>query len=165
MDISLITTGAMTLLKPLLEKAGEKAAETIGEKLAEKTVEQSFWHKVKGLFIIEEEKQTVQAIESKPVATQQEVTLIERKLTKEINSNPQFAAEMQATFNLSSTNIFVAEQLLKSIQADRLKIVELFEDKRLAGIETEGSYEIMIKRTRKRLEKDEKEFINLITVP
>jgi hypothetical protein len=34
MDISLIATGAMTLLKPLLEKAGEKAAETIGEKLA-----------------------------------------------------------------------------------------------------------------------------------
>jgi hypothetical protein len=164
MDISLIATGAMTLLKPLLQKAGEKAAETIGEKLAQKTVEKSFWQQAKGLFIIEEEKQVIKAIENKTLATQHEVTLIENKLTKEIANNPQFAAEVQASFNLSSTNIFVAEQLLKSIQADRLKLVELLEDKRLASIETEGSYEIMIKRTRKRLEKDEKEFITLITV-
>jgi hypothetical protein len=91
--------------------------------------------------------------------------MIESKITKEINANPQFAAEMQATFNLSSTNMFIAEQLLKSIKADRLKLIELMEDKRLASIETEGSYEIMIKRTRKRLEKDEKEFITLITTP
>ena len=163
MDASLIITGAMTLLKPLLEKASESAAETIGEKLASKTVEKSFWKKVKSLFIIEEDKKVIQEIENKPIATSQDIELIENKISQEAKANPQFAAELQASFDLSSTDVFVAEQLLKSILADRKKLVELYEQKRLAGIETEGSYEIMISRTRQRLEKDEKEFIKLIT--
>ena len=162
MDISLFITGAMTLLKPLLEKAGEKAAETIGEKLAEKTVEKDFWQKVKSIFILDGEPQFIRQIENKPIATAQEVAIIEGKITKEISTNPQFFAEMQNILNLSSTTIFIAEQLLKSIQADRVKLESLIQEKRLAGIETEDQYELVIKRTIRRLEKDEKEFIHLI---
>ncbi len=163
MDPSLVIAGTMAVLKPFLEKAGETAAETIGKKLGESTTEKTFWNKVKGLFVVDDEEQLFQEIENKPIATQQDVALIEDKLTKEMASNPQFAAEIQADFNLSSTDMFVAEQLLKSIRADRDKLKELFEEKRLAGIETEGSYEIMIARTRRRMKKDEKEFLSLIS--
>lgn len=163
MDGGLIITAAMTVLSPLLTKAGEKAAETIGEKLAEKTVEKNFWQKVKRLFIIEEEVALIEAIENKPIATAQDIQLIESKLGQAIAENPALAAEIQADFKLSNTNIFIAEQLLKSIQADRIRLQELFEERRDAGIEIEGQYENMIKRTARRLNKDEKEFIKLIS--
>jgi hypothetical protein len=163
MDGGLIIAGAMTLLSPLLTKAGEKAAETIGEKLAEKTVEKNFWQKVKRLFIIEEEIALIEAIENKSIATTQDIQLIESKLEKGIAENSELAAEIQADFNLSSTNMFIAEQLLISIRKDRLKLKELFEERRDAGIETEGQYDLMIKRTARRLSKDEKDFIKLIS--
>jgi len=162
MDPNLIITGAMTLLSPLLEKAGEEAAKTIGKKVAEKTVEKNFWEKVKGIFIIEDDEATIKVIESKPIATKADVEIIEKKLTKHVTSNPEFAAELQATFNLSSTNMFIAEQLLASIKKDRQKLIELFQERGDASIETEGSYDIMIARTTRRLEKDEKQFLKLI---
>lgn len=162
MDASLIFTGAMTLLKPILEKAGERAAETIGEKLATKAIEETFWQKVKGLFVEEIEQNTIEAIENRPTATAQEVALIETKLKNAIKTNPQFAADTQAAMPISSNDMFVAEQLLKSIEADKQKLKQLFEDKGLAGIETEDQYELMIKKTRRRMQKDEQEFLKLI---
>ena len=164
MDISLLITGAMTLLTPLLKKAGEEAAKTIGEKVAEKTVEKSFWKKIKGIFIIEDEKAIIEAIENKPIATSKDIEIIEKKLTKHINSDPQFAADLQASFELSTTNMFIAEQLLISIKRDRQKLVELFDERSNAGIETEGSYDNMISRTSRRLSKDETKFLQLMKI-
>ncbi len=162
MDISLIITGAMTLLKPLLEKGSEKAAETIGEKLAEKTTEKTFWTKIKNIFSVDEQEK-LNAIEKKPVATKQEVELIENKLTKEVESNPQFAADVKAAFNLSPTDYLVAEELLKSIKDGQEKLKKLFQDRRDdPSIETSGQYKIMIRRVRDRLEEDETEFLSLV---
>lgn len=163
MDISLIATGAIAILTPLLAKAGESAAETIGEKLANKATEKGIWQKVKNLFIEAGDQQTIIQIENKPIATQGEITLIESKLTRELATHPEFTAEIQSYFNLSSTDMFIAEQLLRSIQKDRAKLAELYEDRRDAGIETSGQYDNMIKITRRRLEKDESEFIKLVT--
>ena len=155
-------TGAMTLLSPLLEKAGEEAAKTIGKKVAEKTVEKSFWEKVKRLFIIEDEAATIEVIENKPIATSDEVQLIENKLANHVNTNPEFAAELQAAFGFSSADMFIAEQLLTSIKADRAQLKIYFQERRDASIETEGSYDIMIARTTRRMQKDEKKFLQLV---
>ena len=167
MEPSLIITGAMTLLKPLLEKAGEKAAETIGEKLVNKAVEKSFWQKVESLFIIEDEKtdepKEIKDIANKSIATSSEVAKIEAKFSHAINTNPQFAAEVQSDFGLSHSDKFIAEQLLISIAADKEKLTEYLEERRLASIETEGSYDIMIARTQRRMKKDENTFIKLVT--
>ena len=162
MDGGLIIAGAMTLLSPLLSKAGEKAAETIGEKLAEKTVEKNFWQKVKRLFIIEEEVALIEAIENKPIATAQDINLIKNKITEVAQSNPAKAAELQSAFNLSSTDMLEAELLLKSAQKDMEKLREYYEERRNAGIEAEGQYENMIARTKRRMAKDEKRFIELV---
>lgn len=162
MDASLIITGAMTLLKPLLEKVGEKAAETIGEKLAEKTVEKSFWKKVKGLFIIEGEEKTVEDIENKSVANSQDIAIIESKITKEVETNPQFAAELWSTLNISKTNELYAEQLLISLQKDKEKLAELVQDRRDAVVGLQEQYELEIRRLLRRMEKDEQQFLNLL---
>lgn len=164
MDISLLITGAMTLLTPILEKAGEEAAKTIGKKVAEKTIEKKFWKQIKHIFIIEDEKTIIETIENKQIATSGDIEIIEKKLTKHVKSNPQFAAELQASFGLSSTNMFLAEQLLISIKKDRQKLVELFQERGNAGIETEGSYDNMISRTSRRLGKDEKRFLQLMKI-
>lgn len=157
MDPSLIITGAMTLLKPLLEKAGEKAGENIGEKMLEKNT----WQKIRGLFLVDDEA-TLATIEKKSIASSKEIEIIETKLSKEVSSNSQFATEIQSSFGLSDTNIFIAEQLLKSIQTNKTKLEELYRDRSDAGIETEGSYNIMIRRVSKRLQKDVQEFSSLI---
>ncbi len=129
MDISLIFQGVMTLLSPFLQKAGEKAAETIGEKFASKTFEKDFWHNVKTIFIKDEEVKQIAAIESKQIASAEDVKLIENKLSTELNSNPQFAAKIQSAFNFSSTNMFIAQQLLKSIKASTDKLIDLYDDR------------------------------------
>jgi len=162
MDPSLIVTGAVTLLKPLLEKAGEKAAETIGEKVAEQTVTKGFWQKVKGLFIIDDEEQIINEIQNKEIATSGDISKIEQKLTTHVAANPQFVSELEATFQLSSTHKFQAELILKSILKDKEKLEELYEDKRLASVDAEGGYELMIVKTVRRMAKDEKEFLKLI---
>lgn len=162
MEASLIVTGAMTLLKLLLEKAGEKAAETIGEKLAEKTVEKSFWEKVKGLFIIEGEEKTVEDIENKSVANSQDIAIIENKITKEVETNPQFATELWSTLNISKTNELYAEQLLISLQKDKEKLAELVQDRRDAVVGLQEQYELEIRRLLRRMQKDEKQFLELL---
>lgn len=162
MDASLIIMGAMTLLKPLLEKAGEKAAETIGEKLAEKTVEKSFWKKVKGLFIIEGEEKIVEDIENKSVANSQDIEIIESKITKEVETNPQFAAELWSSLNISKTNELYAEQLLISLEKDKEKLAELVQDRRDAVVGLQEQYELEIRRLLRRMQKDEQQFLKLL---
>ena len=161
LDPILIAQGASVLLKPLLEKAGESAAKTIGEKLAEKTVEKNFWQKVKSLFIIEEDIKTMELIESKPQATPSDINWLEGKVLEIAQSSPEKAAELQGTFNLSSMDMLEAEFLMKSIKTDIEKLKEYYEERRNAGIETEGQYENMIARTKRRMAKDEKKFIEL----
>ena len=163
MEISLLVTAALTILSPLLTKAGEKAAETIGEKLANKATEKGIWQKVKSLFIVTDDEQVIEQIENKSIATQADIASIEEKLTQKLENHPKLAGEIQEYLHLSSTNMFVAERLLRSIQDDRARLVELYEERRNAGIESEGQYENMIARTRRRLEKDEREFIKLVT--
>ncbi|MGB0863345.1 MAG: hypothetical protein ACPG19_10790 [Saprospiraceae bacterium] len=162
MDPILIAQGAMTLLKPLLEKVGESAVKTISEKLDDKTTEKKFWQSVKSLFIIEEEVKALEAIENKPIATAQDINLIKNKITEVAQSNPAKAAELQSAFNLSSTDMLEAELLLKSAQKDMEKLREYYEERRNAGIEAEGQYENMIARTKRRMAKDEKRFIELV---
>jgi regulator of extracellular matrix RemA (YlzA/DUF370 family) len=162
MDISLLAQGAITLLSPLLMKAGEKAAETIGEKLGANATDAGLWKTITRIFITDDETALITAIESKPVATAQEVEAVHAKISAEIHANPQFAAAVQAALNITPTNIFIAEQLLKSIEADKAQLKTLIEDARLAGIETEGQYELMIKKTMRRIEKDEKQFYTLL---
>ena len=162
MDPSVIVTGAITLLKPLLEKAGEKAAETIGEKVAEGTVSKSFWQSVKRLFVIDEEEEIIKEIENKTIASSDDLNKIEHKLTKHAANNPQFVSDLEASFQLSSTDKFQAELILKSLLKDKEKLKELYEDKRLASVDAEGGYELMIAKTLRRMAKDEKEFLKLI---
>ena len=161
MDIALIISAGMTLLKPLLEKASEKAGETIGQRIAESTTEKSFWKKVKRIFIIEDEEGKINSIESKITANNSDIIEIENKLTNQLIKDPDFAIELEASLNISSTDSFVAEQLLISITNDREKLKDLYEERRNAGVEAIGGYENMIIRTRKRLEKDEVEFRKL----
>lgn len=163
MDASLIVAGTMALLKPLLEKAGEKAAETIGEKVAEKTTEKSFWQTVKRAFILDDEEAMIQEIENKPIATQADMEMIEKKVSAHITTDPQFAAEAEAAFNLSSTKMFQAELLLKSLQKDRETLKELYDERRDASIDAVGGYEVKIAQVIRRMEKDEKKFRNLTT--
>ena len=163
MDVSLIISGATTLLHSFLTKAGGKAAETIGEKIAKKAMEKTFWEKVKSIFVDKQEHDTVEEIEKKPVASQQEIAWINKKVTSEISSNPTFASEILTSFKLTPVNLYVAELILKSITADKAQLEELYKQRRLAGIEAEGPLENMISKVRKRLETDEKEFIQLIT--
>jgi hypothetical protein len=162
MELTLLVQGAMVLLKPLLEKAGESAAKTIGEKLATKTVEKSFWQGVKRLFVIEEDIKALEAIENKPIATEQDLNLIKDKITAITQSSPDKAAELQAAFNLSSTDMFEAKLLMKSIQKDMKKLEEYYEGRSNAGIETKGQYKNMIAQTRRRMAEDEKTFIKLV---
>jgi len=162
MDASLIVTGAITLLKPILEQAGKKAAETIGEKVGKGTVSKGFWKNVKSLFIIDEEEEMIKEIENKTIASSDDVMKIEQKLTAHADSNPQFASELEASFQLSSTNKFQAELILKSILKDKEKLEELYEDRRLASVDSVGGYDLMIAKTVRRMAKDEKEFLKLI---
>jgi len=162
MDPSTIAIAALTLLEPLLKKAGEKGAETIAEKIAEKAIEKSTWKNIKRLFVIDDEVEVIQSIENKPIATDYDIATIEDKIIQSMTANPQVATDIESSFEISPTNKIIAEQLLKSIQRDTEQLKELFEDRRLASIETEGSYEIMISRTRRRIEKDQKEFFSLI---
>lgn len=157
MDISLLVIGAITLLKPLLEKAGDKAAETIGEKLADKITEKGIWTKIKEFFIKYEEVQVIEQIENKTIATQEEITLIEEVLKKGCQANPLIAEEIQNHLNLD-----IAKHLLLSIQKDREDLENFYEDRRLASVDAVGGYEVMIGKTRRRLEKDEKEFLELV---
>ena len=138
MDPYLIVTGAITLLKPLLEKVGKKAAETIGEKIGEGTVTKDFWQNVKHVFVIDDEEQLINEIENKTIASTDDVKKIEDKLTAHAVSNPQFVSKLEASFQLSSTNKFQAELILKSILKDKEKLKELYEDKRLASVDAEG---------------------------
>ncbi len=162
MDALLIASGVMTLLKPLLKKAGEKAAETIGEKLIEKTVEKTFWEKVKNIFIKQNERQSIEVIEAKPIASSLDFSLIEEKLVNEVKTNQQFANELTSLLNLSDTSAFLAEQLLISINKDKEKLTLLMDDRRLAGIGNVDQYDLEIRRVIRRMEKDEKEFITLV---
>jgi len=162
MTIEFITTAVKTLMPTLLMKGSEKAAETIGEKIGEKASTKSFWKTVKSLFVIEIEEQRITTIENKPTATSQELKMIQDKVITKIQTNADFAAEIEASFSLSSNDIFIAEQLLKSIAKDEEALEYLFEERRDASIDAEGSYENMIRRTRRRLEKDKKEFVKLI---
>ena len=43
MDISLILTGAITLLRPALEKAATATADNLAEKLGDGTVQSMLW--------------------------------------------------------------------------------------------------------------------------
>lgn len=164
MDPTLLVTGAMILLKPLMEKASEKAFETIGEKMGEKVVEKGFWKKVKDLFIVDEEKELIQSIEKKEIATSNEIAIIENKLKQEVLKNPSFAEELKSNFNISSTNMFFAEQLLKSFEKDKEKLENLIQDKRLAGISNEDQYELEIQRVVRRMVKDEEKFRHLFNI-
>lgn len=162
MDPALIITAATTLLKPILGKVGETVAETIGERIGEKTIEKSTWQRVKSIFITDDEQAQIEVIENKPVANNADIQLLENKLNDEITNNPDFAAELQSTMNLTPTNIFIAEQYLKSIDADKKKLVELIEDKRLSGVGKDDEYELEIRRILRRMEKDEKKVLDLI---
>lgn len=162
MDPSLIITGGITLLKPLLEKAGEKAAETIGEKVAEGAATKSFWKNVKRVFVIDDEEEVINEIEKKTIASSDDVKKIENKLIAHTASNPQFASELEASFQLSSTDKFQAELILKSILKDKEKLEELYEDKRLASVDAVGGYELMIAKTVRRMAKDERDFFKLV---
>ena len=164
MDVSLILTGAMALLKPLLEKAGEKAAETIGEKLAEKTVQKTFWEKVKGLFIIEEEKQVIQAIENKTIAAPEEISLIEQKISEELNTNPAFSQEVKSSLNISPNNEFLATQKLQSIQRLQSQIKQLEVQMERAGIASAGDYINRVELQKEKLNHQTEELYKILNL-
>lgn len=140
MDASLVVTGAMALLKPLLEKASEKAAETIGEKFAEKTVQKTFWHKIKGLFIIEKEKRAIESIENKSVASVADIAYIENKLKIEIEKNPDFINSVKETLNINFVNEALVKEKFISIQRLQDEIKQLETQMERAGIATSGDY-------------------------
>lgn len=140
MDASLIITGAIALLRPLMVKAGEKAAETIGEKMAEKTVTKSFWKKVERLFIVDDDEEVIKAIESKPVATKSEVAIIENKIRSEAAKNPQFVEEIKESLNINATNEFLITEKFESICRLQEEIKNLERQMERAGIATSGDY-------------------------
>ena len=144
MDPSLLVTAAMALLQPYLVKAGEKVAETIGEKMAEKTLQQSFWQKVKGVFIKENEEEVIQAIEKKPISSSQDVAKNESIINKEVTTNPQFAVELKSVMNITAANEFIATEKIKSILRLKEEIKKLEVQMERAGIATSGDYINMI---------------------
>ena len=164
MSVSLILQGIMTILSPFLQKAGEKAAEKIGEKFTEKTFEAGFWHKVKKVFIKDEEIKQFEIIESKEVATPEDIKLIENKLLNELKINSQFAAEIESAFNFSATNKFISQQLLISIKSCTEKLVEKYQDRE--GLVSNPipleSVEYQIKQLERMLRKDESKFRELV---
>ncbi|MFN7014171.1 MAG: hypothetical protein ACK4ON_07880 [Bacteroidia bacterium] len=160
----MVGAATATILNQLLLKAGEKAAETIGEKVAENAVKRSFWEKVTRLFVKEEEKKFIQQIESKPIATKDDVDKIKEKLLTEIKQNPVFASEIQTIFNNSIANKVYAEGLLKSIQHHTERYQELMEARpyTVGNPLLKDQYEFSIITTKQALEKDEKEFSKLV---
>lgn len=132
MDPIFLLKAAMAVLSPLISKGGEKAAETIGQKLANQAFEKPFWKQVKSLFIVENEAvnepQIIKDIENKPVATSNEVAMIETKLAKAITSNPEFAAEMKVNLNITPANQFIVEQTINSIIKAQKELADLWSD-------------------------------------
>jgi len=152
MEISLLVTAAITLLTPFLTKAGEKAAETIGDKLANKATEKGIWQKVKGLFIANDDRQLIEQIESKPVATQAEVALIENKLTKELETNPKLVEDFKAVLNITPYNEFIVANKLESIKRLQSEIKDLEIEMENAGIGTAGDYKNKINLQQRKLQ-------------
>ncbi|MEY4904259.1 MAG: hypothetical protein RI894_1248 [Bacteroidota bacterium] len=140
MDISLLAQGAITLLSPLLMKAGEKAAETIGEKLGANATDAGLWKTITRIFITDDETALIAAIESKPVASPQELEAVHAKISAEIHANPQFAAEVQAAFNITPLNEFIASEKIKSIARLTAEIEKLVVQMERAGTATSGDY-------------------------
>lgn len=159
--LSIVNIG-MALLQPLLTKATEKAAETIGEKLAEKSVESTTWQKIKGLFVEEEEKQVVNAIENKPVATQHEVAIIEAKVNQAVTTNPQFATELKTALNITPLNEFLVTEKANSIKRLQAEIARLQLQMERAGIGTEGDYINKIELQQEKLEYQISELIKIL---
>jgi hypothetical protein len=163
MEISLLITGAMALLSPLLTKAGEKAAETIGEKLADKATEKGVWQRIKGLFVGTGEEAVIEQIENKTIASPADVALIEEKLTMGLKARPEFAEEIQTFLNLTPANVFEAQLLLKSMERARIKLGEYYELYEEAGPEVKGGYGNLIKTTSKDLSGYEEKFKRIVS--
>ncbi|GAB3710104.1 hypothetical protein GCM10027592_46790 [Spirosoma flavus] len=161
-SIDVVST-TMLILKPFLIKAGEKAAETVGEKFANKAMEKSLWQKVKSVFIEDGEIENIKQIESKTVVTENELNSIETKLTKAIEENPTFVNELTATLNLTPSKIKLVETILKNMKKDMVDLDQYYSERRLAGPESIGSYEIMIARTQRRIDKDEEDIKNILS--
>jgi hypothetical protein len=138
MDISLLVTAAMTVLSPLLTKAGEQAAETIGEKLADKATEKGIWQKIKDLFIVSETGQVIEQIENKPVATHKEVALIEEKLKKDLETNPESVQYFKSVLKITPLNEYFAANKLESIERLQSEIKKLEIQMERAGLGTIG---------------------------
>lgn len=130
----------MALLSPLLIKAGEKAFETIGEKLAEKSLEKSFWLKIKAIFILDQEQAIIEAIEKKPVATSQEIAMIEQKVNNAVVLDPQLAVEIKESLQITPLNEFFVSQKVQSINRLHTEISSLEVQMERAGIGTAGDY-------------------------
>lgn len=162
MDPLLVLNGCWLLLKPLLEKASEKAAETIGEKLAEKTAEKSLWKTIKGLFIIDEEKQIIEAIESKPIANSQEISIIERKVNEEISKNPNFIEELRMSLNINSANEFIVSQIINSIKNAQLELEKLQIKHDMLDEVDRGKYKVRIMDRENDLIDYNKKLINIL---
>lgn len=163
MEAALILTGAMTLLKPLLQKAGEKAAETIGEKIAQKTVEKSFWGKIKSLFINDNEIEIIEKIEKKEIASNEDLILIENKLKEEIRSNPTCLNDLKASLNITSANEFIAMQAIDSIGKAQIELDTLRLKYDLLDEIDRGKYKIRIMERENDLFNYQNRLINILT--
>ena len=160
METTVLITSVISFLKPYLIKAGEKVAETVGERLGDQTLQRGVWNKVKSFFNKDEEKKVLEEAESDVSIGESKIEKIENLLTSKLDENVELKKEISSILNFS--DMFLIEQLVKSIATNKEKLVEYFEERNLAGIETEGSYDIMIARTRRRLTKDEKELGKLL---
>ena len=165
MDFSLLTTGVMTLLSPILdkEKESDQSDKTIGQKLEEEPRLSRYWQQIQGLFQSKEARKMLKDMEGKTTISLQEFLQLEQAILDGGKDNPDFVANLQATFNLSITDALVVQQLLISLQEDHKQLAELFEQRRNAGIATAGQYDNMIALTRKRMKKDEQEFLKLVS--
>lgn len=162
--MSLLPISIITILKPILTTVGEKAAETIGEKLAAQPFEEDFWKKIKRVFIIDDEEETIKQIENKTVASGDDMEIIEKKLIKLISSNPNEKIELETAMRTgkSSTDLMQMDSLLKSINLDRIELEKLYTKRRRASVEAVGGYKNQIEITLERLHEYEEEYLALV---
>ena len=155
MDIILLTTAAITLLKPFLTKSGEKIAEAIGE---------DFYKKVKGLFKKKADNQLLEKAETGPVAPE-EVTAIEETLKQELPANPLLQARLTEQLNLTPANTAMVQNTLRNIQKLRTEIGQLNEEYVDAGVGTVGDYKNKIAQQERKLNEQESKLYHLIYKP
>jgi methylphosphotriester-DNA--protein-cysteine methyltransferase len=152
MDIILLTTAAITLLKPFLTKAGDKIAEAVGE---------DFYKKVKGLFKRKEDNQLLEKAETGPVS-QEELVTIEDNLKQEVPTNELLQTQLKKQLDLTPARTSRIQDILYNIQKLRKDLESLNKAYLNAGIANAGDYKNRIALQQEKLEEEESELYEYI---